>query len=642
MNDTERIKDAINLVDVVGRYITLERAGRNFRACCPFHQEKTPSFFVSEEKQYWHCYGACGEGGDVFSFLMKIENLEFFPALQRLAALAGLELQSTHRKSQPHPHAPLYRLMAQAATFYRQQFLDRPEAQVARNYMQERGITLDTLDRFQLGYSSRSGQSLVSFMRQQQADLDRLVKIGLLFRDDDTQRYTDRFRGRLMIPIQDRQGRVIGFGARILGGASSNAPKYINSATTPLFQKKQVLFGIDKALDSIRRSQQAVLVEGYMDVITAHQHGFPNTVACMGTAITPEQLEILRRYTPRIVFALDADAAGQQATLRGLARARSAMHQGNLRSVRSSQTRKRELQLSIVTLPSGQDPDELIRTNRDTWRELLKRSHSLVDFYVNYVASHQDLSRPEEKQEAVDLLVEVLAEIEQEIVRDEYTKRVAKRFETSEKILSDLVNQKRAQMRNQPKPSTANARVALPDTRSLTSETPPPRREDFLLGVLFKHPESVRYNLNTKLDGYGLTNVQVDDFQHAPNRELFVALEKILMQGDAWDRGSFLESLSEPLAHHMMDIEKFTYPLQDNTRQEISHAAAETLVQIRRETVDIQIEMVSLQSTGGTEIVARDSQTKLNRKRQYLYQQRERLDRVRKQLNVNRHTWAEV
>lgn len=636
MNDIERIKDAIDLVDVVGCYVTLERAGSNFRACCPFHQEKTPSFFVSAEKQYWHCYGACGEGGDVFSFLMKAENLEFYPALQRLAAQAGIELQSARKKPRVHPHAPLFQRMAQAAAFYRRQFVDSPEAQAARAYVAERGIAPEISDRFQLGYSSRRGQALLDFMRQQQVDPDSLVELGLLYRDQDTGRYSDRFRGRLMIPIQNRRGYVIGFGARILEGAPPNAPKYINSATTPLFQKKQVLFGIDKALDAIRKAQQAVLVEGYMDVITAHQHGFANTVACMGTAITPEQLDILRRYTPHIVFALDADASGQQATMRGLARARTAMHQGNRRTeAPNPRQRKRDLQLSIVTLPQGQDPDELIRTDAKAWQERLAQAASLVDFYVAYVSHQHDLARPEEKQAAVGLLAEVLAEIEQAVTRDEYIKRVARQLDTSAPILTGLVNERRARMQNPAARQAPRRQAPTPESRPQIPNIPSLRREDLLLGVLFKHPESVCLRMNSTLDQLGVPGIHVDDFHHAANRELFAALEAILLQGNAWDRDRFLESLAQPLAHHLQDVEKSAGSMMDNTRQEISYAALETLFQMRRESVDTQIGLVSMQSGSPTGVG--DSAHRFS-----LYQERNRLDRAQKQLHMHRHTWADA
>ncbi len=636
MNDIERVKEAIDLVDVVGRYVSLERAGSNFKACCPFHQEKTPSFVVSPEKQYWHCYGACGEGGDVFSFLMKMENLEFYPALQRLAAQAGIELQSARQGPRVHPHTPLYQRMAQAVTFYRQQLLKSPEAQAARTYVTERGITPEIADRFQLGYSPRGGQALFAFMRQHQVNPDSLVELGLLYRNPDTGHYVDRFRARLMIPILNHRGHVIGFGARVLDGAPPNAPKYINSATTPLFQKKQVLYGIDKALDAMRKAEQVVLVEGYMDVITAHQHGFANTVACMGTAVTPEQLEILRRHTPHIVFALDADAAGQQATMRGLARARAALAQGNLQPTRNRNARKRELQLSIVTLPQGKDPDELIRTNAKDWAGVLKQAASLVDFYVDYVLRNQDLSQPEAKQEAAELLADVLAEIGQVVTRDEYTKKVAQRLDISAPILASLVNGRHARIREPREPAAQPAATQpAPEARLQIPATPSPRREDLLLGVLFRHPESIRTSMNSTLDRLGVPGVCVDDFHHAANQELFRALERTLMQGTKWDRTRFLESLSQPLAHHLADVEKSVSAMQDNTRREISYAALETLIQIRRESVDMHIGLARMQAEASTGVLDRGQ-------RRTLYQQRNRLDQAQKQLHVRRHTWADA
>lgn len=629
MNDIQRVKEATDIVTVIEAYVTLQRSGANFVARCPFHQENTPSFFVSPDRQFWHCYGACGEGGDVLSFLMKAENMDFQQALRHLAQQAGIELAS-FRKKRTDPNEPLYRLMAQAAAYFRQAFLQEPEAQTARAYVQRRGITDEISERFQLGYNTWDRTSLLRFMTKQDAAPADLTKLGLLYHDTDRNRHLDRFRGRLMIPIRNDRNQVIGFGARVLDETRSRGPKYLNSPTTPLFEKRRVLYGIDQAKGPIRRARQAVLVEGYMDVIAAHQYGCENTVACMGTAITPDQIGILRRYTPEIVFALDADAAGQSATMRGLQRAREALVQ-NPGSSRSA----RNLVLRIATMPKGQDPDDMIRNDGEGWQRLVREAASLVDFYASYVADVYDLNQPEQKQEATDVLVEVIAEIDHLVTRAEYCKRVARRLSIAEDILLQLVEMAHRR-RTAPKQERERPAQAPPAPSPAENWTPAASvpREDFLLGVLFRNPASILYPINQWLQRHQQGEIGEKDFERTENREIFKAMEAVVLRGHEWRSNEFATSLAEPLQVHFRRLQSVSASVRTNSRREVSTAALENLIEMRREAINRRIQNISHEVDMAQAIPVQEWGTEL-------YQDRQRLDMAIHSIHKDWHNWID-
>ncbi|HEX9074221.1 MAG TPA: DNA primase, partial [Anaerolineae bacterium] len=298
MSTVDDVKQKIDIVDVIGQYVTLKRAGRNFKALCPFHNEKTPSFIVFPDQGTWHCFGSCGMGGDVFTFLMKKENIDFGEALRRLAQRAGVEL-SRERPGEDVERKRLREVLAAAAAHYHYLLKQHPAAQVAREYIARRFITPETMGLFEIGYSLNEWEAMKSFLVGKGYSVHDLEAVGLVIQREGGGTY-DRFRGRLMFPIRDRNGQVIGFGARTLSG---DEPKYLNSPQTPLFDKSGTLYGLDLAKDAIRAQNLAVIVEGYMDVIGAHQGGFKNVVASLGTALTEKQLGLLKRLTKRYALA---------------------------------------------------------------------------------------------------------------------------------------------------------------------------------------------------------------------------------------------------------------------------------------------------------------------------------------------------
>jgi DNA primase catalytic core len=335
----EAIRDRIDLVELVSDYVRLERAGRNFKGLCPFHTEKTPSFFISPALNRFHCFG-CGASGDVFAFLMRIEGLSFREAMRRLAERAGIELrEETLPQEAPDERDRLRKLVYAANFFYRQCLRRAPHAQ---HYLAQRGLTPETVEAFELGYAPDGWDHLLRFLQRHNFSLEDAERAGLLKARDDGSGYYDRFRNRITFPIHDASGRVVAFGARTLG---DEEPKYLNSPETPLFEKRNTLYGWHRARSAILRQKAALIVEGYLDLIMLHQYGFTHSVATLGTAFTDEHAARLKRLTERVYLMFDSDAAGVRATLR----AGEALAQAGIPTL-------------IVRLPEGDDPDSLLRT----------------------------------------------------------------------------------------------------------------------------------------------------------------------------------------------------------------------------------------------------------------------------------------
>lgn len=362
--EIEEIRTRTNIVDVISRYVTVRPSGANFVAICPFHPDKSPSLVISPEKGLYHCFG-CGEGGDVFRFLMKVERIEFPEAVRRLAEEAGVQLQREETPASDRT-ARLRGLAERVARHY-QQTLTTPVGRRAREYLIEaRGLTEETLQNFRLGYAPPAGGD---FLRAFAGEEDGLFQLGLLLEGRGT--YRPFFRNRVIFPVADPQGRVVGFAGRALG---EDEPKYLNTKGTPIFEKRRLLYGLPWARAGLAERGEALLVEGYTDVITAHQHGFTHAVASMGTAFTAAQARLLSRFVPRVLIAYDRDVAGRAATLRGLKQLLAA-----------------GLEVHIVVLPPGEDPDGLLRRGgREAFEALLKQAAPFPEFYVQALLEEHD------------------------------------------------------------------------------------------------------------------------------------------------------------------------------------------------------------------------------------------------------------
>ena len=508
MSVVDEVKQRLDIVDVVGQYVQLQKAGRNYRALCPFHAERTPSFFVSPERQSWHCFGACGTGGDILSFVMKKENLEFGEALRLLAERAGVTLA----EQRPEEEAERNRLREAneaAASFYHRALLSSEAGQTAKHYLEERGQDLKTIQDFQLGYSPSGWDSLCQHLRERGYRDEELVAAGLAVEGERGLR--DLFHQRIMFPITDMRGRVVGFGGRSLPieGQEEAQPKYLNTPQTAVFDKGSLLYALDKAKEEIRRQGLAVIVEGYTDAIAAHQHGFPNVVASMGTALTERQVRLLKRFSRDVVLALDADTAGQEATLR---------------AVEYQDILGRDIRVAI--LPEGRDPDEVIRSDPENWPALLASAQPLLDYKFEAVSSALDLSQPRQRSQAVEELLPLLTAIGDRIVQAHYLQRLARLAQVRESALHQmLIRQGRKQGRRREVAAPAEAMAAVRPLRDA--------REEYLLALLLRYPE-------LQADGLALSP---DLLWYSENRQLL----------QAWQRSPDLEEMRQAVAAELQE-----------------------------------------------------------------------------------------
>ncbi|MCA1588392.1 MAG: DNA primase [Chloroflexi bacterium] len=410
------IKSKLPVLEIVGETVALKRAGSVSKGLCPFHGEKTPSFIVTPERETWHCFG-CGEHGDIFTFLMRRDGLDFREALERLAERAGVEL--SERTAAEDRHRKRLRDALEAAiAWYREVLLQAHQAERAREYLAERGFSEETLDRFSIGFAPNTWDALTRRLRERGFGDGELSAAGLASPSSRGGVY-DRFRGRIIIPIRDASGRPIGLGGRIMPGAEG--PKYLNSPATALFDKSRTLYAIDQAKAGIRREKLAVIVEGYTDVMAAHQAGFTNVVASLGTALTQGQVELANRYADAVALAYDVDVAGEAATQRGLLE--------ELGPVVSK--------VRVIRIPAGKDPDELIRTDPDGWRTAVAEAEELLPYFMQRAAAEVDMRAPQGRSGYTRRMLDLLRRIPDRVEQDSYVPRLAQLAGIDERVLRD-------------------------------------------------------------------------------------------------------------------------------------------------------------------------------------------------------------
>ena len=522
MSSIDDVKSRLDIVDIVGGYVGLQKSGRSFKAACPFHNEKTPSFIVNPQRQSWRCFGACATGGDAISFVMRIENLDFGSALRRLADKVGVTLTQWGRTDSDRNEG-LHRINRTAARFY-QDTLKSPEGQNARAYLESRGVDAETCAKFELGLSPSSRDRLKSHMLALGIYEEQAVLAGVLRRADDGNTF-DFFRGRLMFPIHDRRGRIAGFGGRAL---DDSTPKYLNTAQTAIFNKRNMLYALHVAGESIDSKKTGIVVEGYMDVIAAHQHGYTNVVASMGTALTEHQVLQLKSLAKDFVLALDPDAAGQEATLRSLESSWRVFERqsvdGRRRSVGMLYQRE-PLRLRIAALPAGRDPDALIREDRREWERLTEEALPLLEYLIPAVAGRFDTSTGHGKAQVVETLFPLIASVENLFDQERYFRMLAQVLDVSEESLKASIGRLREATargrradREAPQPPDASA---APPT---VAEVPV---EEFTLALLLRRPD--------------LRELAVDFspqcFHKAENREIFTR----------WQSSTRVDNLRESL-----------------------------------------------------------------------------------------------
>jgi len=414
------IKSKLPVVDVVGETVVLKRAGSAYKGLCPFHAEKTPSFIVTPDRESWRCFG-CGEGGDIFTFLMRRDGIDFREALSRLAEKAGVELSAQTAKEDRHRRR-LREALEAAIAWYREVLLQANQAAKARAYLDERGLTSETLDRFGIGYAPTSWEALTRRLIGRGFNNEELISSGLAS-PSNRGGVIDKFRGRIIIPIRDASGRAVGLGGRIMPGAEG--PKYLNSPAGPLFDKSRTLYGLDLAKAAIRREKLTVIVEGYTDVMAAHQAGFTNVVASLGTALTRGQIELATRYADAIALAYDVDLAGEAATQRGL-----------LEELGPDQSVSK---VRVVRIPAGKDPDELIRNDPEAWRTAVAEAKPVIEYFMERTAAEVDLDSITGKRELTGRALALLKRVGDPVERSLYLQRLARLVNVEERVLLEAL-----------------------------------------------------------------------------------------------------------------------------------------------------------------------------------------------------------
>lgn len=427
-NQTQEIKNKLDVVDIISEYVQLKQAGTNFKGLCPFHNEKTPSFMVSREKQIWHCFG-CGEGGDIYSFIQKYDNLEFPEALKILAQKAGVKLKKLDPKLVSQK-TKLIDITRYAAAYFHKSLQNLQEAQIARDYLEKRMMLPKTREQFYLGYAPDSWDKLLNFLRKKGYQDNDIFLAGLVVKNDKSRIY-DRFRKRLMFPIFDHNNNVVGFTGRILSSEQENqGGKYVNTPQTLIYNKSYVIYGLEKAKNEIKQKNLAVIVEGNMDVIASHQAGIKNVIASSGTALTLEQLKLLQRYTNNLALAFDVDPAGQVAAERGIDTALSL-----------------GINIKIIRLPEKinnqeiKDPDDLIKQGTQYWQKCIDQAVSFMDYYVAKTFKSYDNNSPESKKEIANKLLKQIAKLKDKVEQDHWLKVLAQKLDVSENILHEAYNE---------------------------------------------------------------------------------------------------------------------------------------------------------------------------------------------------------
>ncbi|HWQ12185.1 MAG TPA: DNA primase [Roseiflexaceae bacterium] len=569
---TDQIKEKIDIVDFISAYVQLRKAGRNYVGFCPFHPNaRTPAFTVFPDTQSFHCFG-CKASGTVFDFLMRREGLEFREALEQLARRAGIELRERTPEEQQldQLRTRLLEVNAAAAAFFRHMLVKSPRGEEARAYVARRAIDEPTSEAFLLGYAPEEWTLLLGYLTGRKGFAPEEVQAAGLAIHHETRGFYDRFRDRLMFPIRNARGEVVGFGGRALGDAQ---PKYMNTPQTPLFDKSTVLYGLDLARDAIRNADATVIVEGYVDVIIAHQHGFRNVVAPLGTALTAEHVGLVKKLAHTVYLALDADAAGVRATLKGL-QSLQEHPEGELVAVASPQgivgfQRRLEVEIKILALPDGRDPDEVIRHSPAEWRALLAAARPAMDFYMQALTADLDLTTGRGKAAAVERIAPLLAQVASPVEQAHHIQQLARLIDVDEKhVLAALAGQ-RPDTKGRGAPVRGGAHVPPLAQPSASSAESPERKtqnaarttpgvsaqEDALLGLLLRYP-AARAAVEEKLRRDVTPFPHVHEVIAGEVAELFTRVEHRAIW-EAWrhaptgaDPEPWAELLDEALAPH--------------------------------------------------------------------------------------------
>ncbi len=489
----DEIRNRLDIVEVISEYVSLKPSGKGYKGLCPFHQEKTPSFMVDREKQIFHCFG-CGEGGNIFSFIMKIEKIDFPEAVRMLADKAGIELPTANNQNnQAYHEKELILSLNEIAADYYQKNLFQNQGISALQYLLKRHFEKQTIQKFQLGYATSEYEYLMHLLLQKKFQLSDLVKGGLVVKSRKSGKYMDCFRNRIIFPIHNVQGKIIAFGGRVL---DDNLPKYINSPETPVYSKGKHLYGLYQARKGIRQKNQVIIVEGYTDVLMAHQYGFDNAIASLGTALTTQQVDLIKRYVDEVMIAFDSDAAGRSATLRGL----------NI-------LKKAEIKVRIISLPAESDPaDVLLRKGKEYFAMLIKDALPLIDYKLEVLMHRHIGTTSDGKIAIIREIFPDLADIHSQMELQVEVKKIAEKLDIEEEsILKDL-NRYRKGSRTLPHIS------AKTDT-----ELTYVNAEKILIGSMLQ-----KRNYIEKI----FSDLRIDDFSVKEHRDIVFVINNLFKKGE--------------------------------------------------------------------------------------------------------------
>jgi len=513
----EEIRESANIVDVISQFVQLRKRGKNYVGLCPFHSEKTPSFTVSDEKQIFHCFG-CHAGGNVFKFLTEYHKISFVEAVQELAEQQGITIEFDKQEytEQQSEQEVLYDINTEAARYFLNNLLNDDEGETVRKYLHERNIKTQTLRSFGLGYALRGWENFINYAKSRNLNLDKCLQLGLIGKTSEGKLY-DKFPGRLIFPIFSPNGRVIAFAGRVLDPKDTGA-KYINSPESLIYIKGRILYGLSFAKDDIRRLDKAIIVEGYMDLISLYQNGVKNVVAVSGTALTDDQVQLLSRYTKNVVLLFDADVAGIKASMRSI-----------------ELLLKRDMEVRIVSLPKGEDPDSYVnKYGKDEFEELIKKAQNFLEYESSYYESQGKFDDSSTTAESIRELIKPVALMNDELKRNLLIKNIARKFNLREKLLETELDKQIKQVKRFEKTdakivqskSTEEVEKILADT---VSETSPVlyNLEKEILRLLFEADKAIAELI--------FNYVHSEDFSTELNRELFETVKDEFENNDEKD-----------------------------------------------------------------------------------------------------------
>jgi DNA primase len=639
MTPIDDIKDRLDIVQVVGESVKLRKSGKNFVGFCPFHPNtRTPAFVVFPDSGTWRCFGACNEGGDIFKFVMKKEGWDFPEALRQLASRAGVELKprTPQQEAAEEGNARLRELLESVVTFYRHHLNETPAGGPVLAYLRQRGLTDDALESFEVGFAPDAWEACVNHLTERGYSRDEMSQAGMVS-ERDSGGVFDRFRNRIMLPIRDAQGRMAGFGARVMN--PDDTPKFLNSPQTALFDKGGLLYGLDKARKAIRTADRAVLVEGYLDVIALHQAGFANVVSPMGTALSEHQLRLLKRFTRNIILALDADAAGDKATLRGLSVARSALdrtadpvfdarglvrHEGRL-----------DADLRIASLPAGQDPDEVVARGREVWEGLLAGALTIVDYVLSVLTAGRDLDDPKTKAEIARQMLPLIEDVSDPVEREAYRQNLARRLRLDERALQGLrPTRGRSRIGGRQVESTDDGVGQAAGVKASAAPL-----ETFCLGVLLTNPELL-YRIDRQLQSLGEGRLSGEDFASTERQLIFDGVRSALAQDDEEPARHVILSLEETLSELAQVLQQGVGELNLD-RPDVLEEVISNFLRLRKRTLESRLQTLQMQqqssqgeSSGAKEGLDEKTKGLMERVRQTA-SQKDRLDRA-----LSRHLGA--